>query len=84
MAEIKSILNLSVKAVLISLLFFYRYFISPVLGSNCRFTPTCSQYAKEAITEHGVCLGCWLALRRVLRCHPWNAGGFDPVPPKTN
>ena len=47
---------------------------------HCRFAPTCSQYALEAVTEHGAIRGAWLALRRIGRCHPWNAGGFDPVP----
>lgn len=59
----------------------YQFFISPMLGSNCRFEPTCSQYAIEALRVHGAIKGTWLALRRVLRCHPLNAGGHDPVPP---
>jgi hypothetical protein len=59
----------------------YRYLISPMLGPHCRFHPSCSHYAEEAITRHGVVPGSWLSLRRLLRCHPWNAGGFDPVPP---
>lgn len=59
----------------------YQLFISPMLGSNCRFEPTCSQYAIEALRVHGAIKGTWLALRRVLRCHPLQAGGHDPVPP---
>jgi putative membrane protein insertion efficiency factor len=59
---------------------FYRYVISPWLGYNCRFTPTCSAYAIEAIETHGALCGGWLALRRILRCHPWCHGGHDPVP----
>lgn len=58
----------------------YQYLISPLLGPHCRFYPTCSQYAVEAIERHGVLFGCYLALRRLSRCHPWHAGGFDPVP----
>jgi len=59
----------------------YQWLLSPLLGSNCRFQPTCSQYAAEAISEHGIVRGTWLALRRVGRCHPWGGSGFDPVPP---
>lgn len=59
---------------------FYRWFISPMLGQNCRFYPSCSSYALEAIERHGAVHGTWLATRRVCRCHPWNAGGYDPVP----
>lgn len=59
----------------------YQLFISPALGSHCRFQPTCSQYALEALRMHGALKGIWLALRRVLRCHPLHPGGYDPVPP---
>lgn len=58
----------------------YRLLISPFLGSNCRFYPSCSEYAQQAIMEHGVLRGLWLALKRLSRCHPWHAGGIDPVP----
>jgi hypothetical protein len=54
-----------------------------MLGSNCRFHPSCSQYALEAVQMHGAARGAWLAARRVCRCHPWNAGGYDPVPSPT-
>lgn len=60
---------------------FYRYAISPLMVSHCRFYPSCSCYAYEAIELHGVMQGGWLALRRLGRCHPLNPGGFDPVPP---
>ena len=59
----------------------YQRFISPMLGSNCRFYPTCSCYASEAITRFGVIKGGWLASKRILKCHPLNEGGEDPVPP---
>ena len=58
----------------------YQLFISPMLGPRCRFHPTCSQYAIEALQTHGAVKGGWLALRRVLRCHPLHPGGHDPVP----
>lgn len=58
----------------------YRYFISPMFGSSCRFHPSCSRYALEAIERHGNARGGWLALRRLLKCHPWHEGGLDPVP----
>ena len=59
---------------------FYQYFISPLTGRNCRFYPTCSSYALEAIEKHGAVKGSVLAGKRILRCHPFHAGGFDPVP----
>ena len=68
--------------ILILLISAYRYFVSPFLGANCRFYPTCSCYAHEAIGRFGALRGGWLALRRVARCHPWHDGGFDPVPEK--
>jgi len=58
----------------------YRLFISPMLGANCRFQPTCSAYALEALEKHGALRGSWLALRRILRCHPGGGSGYDPVP----
>ncbi len=61
---------------------FYQLFISPLLRSNCRFQPTCSQYAFDAIKEHGVFKGIKLSAKRISKCHPWHDGGFDPVPKK--
>jgi putative membrane protein insertion efficiency factor len=58
----------------------YQYLISPLLGSSCRFTPTCSQYGVEAIKKHGAFKGGWLTLKRIGRCHPWGKHGHDPVP----
>lgn len=58
----------------------YQLVLSPLLPSSCRFYPSCSHYAIEALQRHGAAKGLWLALRRVLRCHPWNPGGHDPVP----
>jgi len=58
----------------------YQLFLSPVLGNNCRYQPTCSAYAMEAVAVHGALRGSWLALRRILRCHPWGGHGHDPVP----
>jgi putative membrane protein insertion efficiency factor len=66
--------------MLIALVRGYRYALSPWWGTQCRFTPTCSQFAIEALERHGAWKGSALALRRIARCHPWHAGGFDPVP----
>ena len=69
------------RTLLIGLVRGYQRFISPLKPPSCRFHPTCSHYAVEAIRIHGALLGSYLAVRRVLRCHPLNPGGFDPVPP---
>ena len=66
--------------IMLSLIRFYQLFLSPLLGSNCRYYPSCSQYTYEAIAKYGVAKGGWMGLRRIGRCHPWHAGGFDPVP----
>ncbi|MEL6317812.1 MAG: membrane protein insertion efficiency factor YidD [Pseudomonadota bacterium] len=59
---------------------FYRYVISPLKPPTCRFQPTCSSYALEALAKHGAARGTWLTIRRVARCHPWGGSGYDPVP----
>ena len=70
------------KWILIGLLKAYRFAISPLYGQVCRYHPSCSAYALEAVTVHGSVKGSWLSVRRVGRCHPWAAGGYDPVPAK--
>ena len=67
--------------LLVGLIAFYRFFLSPLIGQQCRFTPTCSLYAREALLRHGALRGSRLALTRIGRCHPWADGGLDPVPP---
>lgn len=69
------------RAVAVFLIRVYQWTLSPLLGPNCRFAPTCSQYAAEAIARFGVLRGGWLAVKRIGRCHPWHSGGYDPVPP---
>lgn len=59
----------------------YRRYVSPWMGAHCRFVPSCSAYAEEALLRHGALRGTYLAVRRVLRCHPWGGAGYDPVPP---
>lgn len=58
----------------------YQYALSPFFGARCRFSPSCSNYAIEALRSYGLCRGSWLAIKRIARCHPWNPGGYDPVP----
>jgi len=71
------------RTILIALLRFYKYFISPLLGSHCRFHPSCSSYAMQAISMHGAIAGCYLTIKRLLRCHPYYHGDIDdPVPKK--
>ena len=67
------------KLVFIALLRFYKAGVSPLLPPSCRFVPTCSEYAMEAIERYGALKGSWMGLRRLLRCHPFHPGGFDPV-----
>jgi len=68
------------KLTLLALIRFYKYAISPLLGSNCRFFPSCSEYMAEALEKHSAGKGIFLGISRIFRCHPWNPGGFDPVP----
>ena len=75
-----TLLRLPQKA-LMGLVMAYRLLISPALGSNCRFEPSCSAYSLQALGQHGALAGSYLTLRRVARCHPWCDGGHDPVPP---
>ena len=82
MAEAESITAFP-RQLLIVLLRGYRLLISPLLGNNCRFCPSCSNYAEQAIREYGVLRGLGLTLRRLGKCHPWHPGGYDPVPPST-
>lgn len=72
------------KHVVIALLRAWRFAISPLYGQVCRYHPTCSAYALDAVTQYGAARGGWLALRRLSRCHPWAAGGYDPVPPRAD
>ncbi|MEL6501039.1 MAG: membrane protein insertion efficiency factor YidD [Cyanobacteria bacterium J06635_13] len=68
------------KIILLGLVRGYRQFISPLFSPSCRFQPTCSQYTLEAIATYGTVKGSWLAIKRILRCHPFHPGGYDPVP----
>lgn len=69
------------RALLVGIVRLYQWLLSPLLGPRCRFHPSCSCYAIEALERHGAARGSWLAARRISRCHPLNEGGFDPVPP---
>lgn len=68
------------RRILIACINGYRYLISPLMASHCRFYPSCSSYAIQAIEQHGALKGCYFASKRLLRCHPFHPGGFDPVP----
>jgi putative membrane protein insertion efficiency factor len=67
--------------IFVALIRVYQYAVSPLIGPACRFMPSCSEYAREAVVAHGPLFGTWLALRRLARCHPWGGEGWDPVPP---
>lgn len=70
--------------LIVGLIRFYQYVISPLLGPRCRFWPSCSYYAIDAVRLHGPLRGTWLASKRILKCHPWHPGGIDPVPSRCN
>ena len=71
--------SLVMKYICIKLIKLYQRFISPLLGNRCRFYPTCSQYALDAISKYGVLKGVFISFKRIMRCHPFNKGGYDPV-----
>ena len=73
-----------VNALLMFLVRCYRFCLSPLLPKSCRFEPSCSRYTLDALAQHGPWQGGLLAIKRIARCHPWNPGGFDPVPPPTS
>ncbi|MCG6933047.1 MAG: membrane protein insertion efficiency factor YidD [Gallionella sp.] len=68
------------RRLVITLIRGYQYLISPLVSPTCRFTPSCSNYAREVIEKHGLLKGGWLSIKRLLRCNPWNPGGYDPAP----
>ncbi len=80
-ARLKNIIADKCLKLLLFLLKTYRYLLSPWLGSHCRFHPSCSEYAQEALMHYGIIQGLWLTLRRLLRCHPFHPGGYDPAVP---
>ena len=80
MRRVLKTIGKAVAAVMLALIRFYQRFISPLFPPVCRYTPTCSQYAVEAIKKYGPLKGGWLAFKRILRCTPWGGSGFDPVP----
>lgn len=74
-------INLMLRQIVCLPIKLYQYLISPLLKPSCRYYPSCSQYAEGAIKQHGITKGLWMALKRILRCHPWARGGYDPVLP---
>jgi putative membrane protein insertion efficiency factor len=78
-----SLLDKALGLPVLALVHLYRWTLSPLLGTNCRYAPSCSEYALEALRVHGTLRGAWLSLRRIARCHPWGGHGFDPVPART-
>jgi putative membrane protein insertion efficiency factor len=79
-AKLLRVLRSVLVMLLVAPIRFYQTVISPMTPPSCRFTPTCSEYARQAIVKHGPFKGLWLAVRRLLRCHPWGGSGYDPVP----
>ncbi len=79
LAPVRVIAMITAKLAL-TLIAGYRFLISPLFPNHCRYVPSCSHYARETITVHGVVRGGWLTLRRIMRCHPWGGSGYDPVP----
>ncbi len=79
MVIIKTLLEI-IKSLFIFIIRLYQKFLSPILGPSCRYTPTCSQYALEALKKHGAIKGFWLAIKRIVSCNPWGGHGHDPVP----
>lgn len=77
--KVKEVFPTIIKSLLITCIRFYQVCISPLFPPTCRYYPTCSQYAIEAIRRKGILLGTWMAFKRILRCHPWHDGGYDPV-----
>ena len=80
LASIARLLNKGLGVVFLSLIWLYRKIISPVLPNSCRFTPSCSEYAMQAVKKYGAVKGLGLAAKRIAKCHPFHPGGFDPVP----
>ena len=78
--QVKSVMRNPIQTVLLALVRGYQLMISPFMAPACRFMPTCSAYAREALSRHGACRGFILTLKRLARCHPWGGSGYDPVP----
>jgi len=80
MRKLAKIISSAIAKAMLGVIWFYRHYISPLLPPVCRYTPTCSQYAVEAIKKYGPFKGGWLAFKRIMRCTPWGGSGYDPVP----
>ena len=80
MHRVWNLFKAALSGMMLGLIWLYRHLISPLLPPVCRYTPSCSQYAVEAIRKHGPFRGGWLAVKRILRCNPWGGSGYDPVP----
>ena len=80
MHRVWNLFKAALSGIMLGLIWLYRHLISPLLPPVCRYTPSCSQYAVEAIRKHGPFRGGWLAVKRILRCNPWGGSGYDPVP----